>query len=252
MGVSLQMRVWDVHPGYLSRSSLLGQHAEIHALMSILSGHKKGYRAHPETLRWKGYLEKLKWRHELTVKEMGLRGFGHNSPCADNLACCGISEGMSHIDPPTQQFHILRQKYLERSVSGRIPLPGRGTDFWAHHTYSVMARGDNYYEEIQAFSAQKKDLPIGQEKELVERVQEIMEKPATKEALFHVVQHLWGYFKDEVSPSEKRRYFFWLEGREKEPTSLLPFFYRMAAKYQKAYLLHSTVFADFVEGALLS
>ncbi|MDD4764978.1 MAG: pyrimidine dimer DNA glycosylase/endonuclease V, partial [Atribacterota bacterium] len=28
------MRVWDVHPGYLSDKSLLGEHVEIHALFS--------------------------------------------------------------------------------------------------------------------------------------------------------------------------------------------------------------------------
>lgn len=244
------MRVWDVHPGYLSRSSLLGQHAEIHALMSILSDNKKGYRAHPETLRWQGYLEKLKWKHEQTVKEMVLRGFGHNSPCAEKLACCGIAEGLGYVDPPAQQFHLLRQKYRERSVSGRIPLPGRGTDFWAHHKYSVMARGYHFYREVQSFLASKENLPIQLEKELVRRVQEIMEKPATQKALYNVVQHLWGYFKKEASPSEKEHYLFRFEEGEEAPVFLLPFLYRMAAKYKKDYLLCSTVFADFVEDDL--
>ncbi|MFW5896791.1 MAG: pyrimidine dimer DNA glycosylase/endonuclease V, partial [Bacillota bacterium] len=30
------MRVWDIHPGYLDRGGLLGQHAEIHAVWSVL------------------------------------------------------------------------------------------------------------------------------------------------------------------------------------------------------------------------
>jgi hypothetical protein len=31
------MRVWDVNPGYLNRPSLLGEHREIHAIVSILT-----------------------------------------------------------------------------------------------------------------------------------------------------------------------------------------------------------------------
>lgn len=35
------MRVWDLHPGYLSRQSLLGQHAEIHAVHAVIYDQKK-------------------------------------------------------------------------------------------------------------------------------------------------------------------------------------------------------------------
>jgi hypothetical protein len=45
------MRVWDIHPGFLNRQSLLGEHREIHAIHTIVSRQKKGYSRHPETLR---------------------------------------------------------------------------------------------------------------------------------------------------------------------------------------------------------
>ena len=35
------MCVWDVHPGYLNRQSLLGEHRELHGIASILSQDKK-------------------------------------------------------------------------------------------------------------------------------------------------------------------------------------------------------------------
>jgi hypothetical protein len=31
------MRVWDADPGYLNRQSLLGEHREIHAILSIVT-----------------------------------------------------------------------------------------------------------------------------------------------------------------------------------------------------------------------
>ena len=74
------MRVWDVDPGYLNRQSLLGEHREIHAILSIVTNNKKGYARHPETLRWKDRLGALKHRHDLVVSEMQLRSYQHHSP----------------------------------------------------------------------------------------------------------------------------------------------------------------------------
>jgi uncharacterized protein YbgA (DUF1722 family) len=236
------MRVWDVHPGYLFRSSLLGQHAEIHALLSVVINCKKGYGAHPETLRWKGRLDKLKLRHELTVKEMKLRGYSHASPFIADLDCNSGAEGLDYVDHPAGQFEILRQKYL-KGTAGRIPLPLRRSDFWAHHKYSVMARSYQYYKEIQAFLNLKKDLPISEDLDLIERVQEILEKPVQEKALANVVHHLWGYFKKEASPHEREKYLNWPQG---QLYALLDCFYCMAQKYDKKYLLQSTVFADLI------
>jgi len=30
------MRLWDINPGYLNRQSLLGEHRELHGIVSIL------------------------------------------------------------------------------------------------------------------------------------------------------------------------------------------------------------------------
>ena len=49
------MRIWDIHPGYLNNQSLLGEHRELHGIVSILVNKKKGYSQHPETKRWVGY-----------------------------------------------------------------------------------------------------------------------------------------------------------------------------------------------------
>ena len=69
------MRIWDVHPGYLNRQSLLGEHHELHGLVNVLTQNKKGYSKHPETLRWVGYGWALKQRHALLAAEMALRDY---------------------------------------------------------------------------------------------------------------------------------------------------------------------------------
>jgi hypothetical protein len=74
------MRIWDLPPSRLCRKHLLGEHRELHALYSILLHDKKGYRSHPETLRWVGKLPALELRHDHLVKEMLNRGYRHLSP----------------------------------------------------------------------------------------------------------------------------------------------------------------------------
>ncbi|MCA9388719.1 pyrimidine dimer DNA glycosylase [Candidatus Berkelbacteria bacterium] len=74
------MRIWDIEPKRLCRKHLLGEHRELHALWSIISNDKQGYRNHPETKRWEGKLPALLKRHDLLVVEMKKRGYRHNSP----------------------------------------------------------------------------------------------------------------------------------------------------------------------------
>ena len=68
------MRIWDLNPGYLNRQSLLGEHRELHGIVSILVNKKKGYAKHPETLRWVKHGWALTMRHNLLAAEMSLRG----------------------------------------------------------------------------------------------------------------------------------------------------------------------------------
>lgn len=139
------MRIWDVHPGYLNRNSLLGEHNEIHALVSICLNNKKGYASHPETVRWKGFLSALALRHELLVAEMVLRGYRHNSPVP--LTAHHERWPTAYVDPPERQFLLLREKYRGREM-GRIPLPKNAQQLWAQHKYSILARDPKLYQEL--------------------------------------------------------------------------------------------------------
>ena len=131
------MRIWDINPGYPNRQSLLGEHRELHGMVSIFANDKKGYSRHPETLRWVGYGWALQMRHQLISCEMALRNYQDKTPVNSGEATDNWPT--SYIDPPCQQFQILKQKYIAKEA-GRIPLPQDAQQLWSQHKYSVLAR----------------------------------------------------------------------------------------------------------------
>lgn len=103
------MRIWDVPPDRLCRNHLLGEHAELHAIWSILTQGKSGFANHPETLRWKGKLKALYSRHERLADEMALRGYMHKSPLLVELAV-GAEKQTDYVDLPEEQMRMLAAK----------------------------------------------------------------------------------------------------------------------------------------------
>lgn len=111
------MRIWDLTPSYLCRVHLLGEHRELHALWTILTENRKGYRKHPETLRWVGKLHALYNRHELLVVEMKKRGYHHVSPLDRTLAT-GESKQTVFVHTLPEQKEILKNKHCSCHASG--------------------------------------------------------------------------------------------------------------------------------------
>ena len=103
------MRIWDIPLKQLCRRHLLGEHRELHAVWSIISQRKQGYRNHPETKRWQGKLAALYQRHEEQVREMSRRGYRHQSPLDINLAT-GETLQQEFVDSRKQQCLILKNK----------------------------------------------------------------------------------------------------------------------------------------------
>ncbi|HEX6588696.1 MAG TPA: pyrimidine dimer DNA glycosylase/endonuclease V [Longimicrobiales bacterium] len=106
------MRIWDVEPGELCRAHLLGEHRELHAIWTILTQDRRGYRAHPETRRWEGKLAALYRRHEALVAEMTRRGYGHRSPLDATLAT-GSEVQDAFVDTIETQRRMLAAKRCE-------------------------------------------------------------------------------------------------------------------------------------------
>ena len=106
------MRIWDVPVSDLCRVHLLGEHRELHALWTILTTDRKGYRSHPETKRWIGKLTALSRRHEEQVAEMQLRGYTHASPLEklERSVAADKSIQDSYVNTITEQQELLKNK----------------------------------------------------------------------------------------------------------------------------------------------
>lgn len=226
------MRVWDIHPGYLNRQSLLGEHRELHGLVSILVSGKKGYSRHPETLRWVGYGWALKQRHKELVCEMNLRGYKDNSPVRTR-SNQGVWPG-DYIDEPHIQFKLLKEKYKNRE-KGRIPLPNNSQELWSHHKYSVLARDPNKYKEIGQRVSGKGIEFESLSKELVE----LLRIPPAEGGIRNSLQHMWGYVSKYTSSDEDNVSSWSLK-------KLLTKTQDRVIKSNKPYLMKSTALSDLM------
>jgi hypothetical protein len=103
------MRIWDLDPHLLCRQHLLGEHRELHGLWNILVHDKRGYRRHPEVIRWEGRLAALHRRHEALVAEIERRGWRHASPL-DPAHASGPALQDRYVDPPERQLELLRAR----------------------------------------------------------------------------------------------------------------------------------------------
>jgi hypothetical protein len=110
------MRIWDLDPTLLCRQHLLAEHRELHAVWSVIVNRKKGCAKHPETMRWRGRLRALYRRHELLAREMGRRGYLHQSPLDKSLARgAGVQEVF--VNTVEEQLEILKRKACDCAIS---------------------------------------------------------------------------------------------------------------------------------------
>jgi len=191
------MRIWDISPGYLNRQSLLGEHRELHGIVSIIVNGKKGYSKHPETIRWIGYGWALKQRHQQLAAEMSLRGFTEKSPLVDSFS----NEGRwpdNYIDEPGEQFQLVAIKYQNKE-QGRIPLPNNAQQLWSHHKYSVLARDVGLYKELGRNVARINEVDFS---ELAKTLAEMLRKPPSIGGLRNTLQHMWGYVSEYPTESK--------------------------------------------------
>ncbi len=193
------MRIWDLNPGYLNRQSLLGEHRELHGLVSITKYNKKGYSKHPETLRWIGLGWALKQRHKLLVAEMNLRGYTDKSPVLLRSKP-GVWPKV-YIDEPGEQINILKEKY-KHLESGRISLPKNAQELWAHHKYSVMARSITEYKNLGKWVTTKSGAT--ELHKIAIEVTDILRQPPEERLIENTLLHMWGYVSKYSSISSEK------------------------------------------------
>ncbi len=226
------MRIWDIHPGYLNRQSLLGEHRELHGIASIIVKGKTGYSRHPETVRWKGFGWAIRQRHRLLASEMTLRGFTDRSPVSTRTRK-GAWPG-TYIDEPFGQFLILAAKYRDKAP-GRIPLPKNAQQLWSHHKYSVLARDVRLYRELGREVAGMR--PHDDFSDLARLLTEVLRTPPSTGGLRNALQHMWGYIA-VCPPFPPGNLASWSPGR------LLKEIQRRALACQTPYLMSSTALSE--------
>lgn len=226
------MRIWDINPGYLNRQSLLGEHRELHGIVSIIVNGKKGYSHHPETVRWAGYGWGLRQRHRLLAAEMALRGFTDRSPVVTRARKGVWPE--TYIDEPFRQFQILEAKYRGKE-QGRIPLPKDAQQLWSHHKYSVLARDVVLYRKLGRYVAGMK--PHDDFSELATLFTELLRKPPSPGGLRNALQHMWGHVSDGAAVP-KGEVESWPSGR------LLAEIQRRSLACEEPYLTTSTALSE--------
>lgn len=227
------MRIWDINPGYLNRQSLLGEHRELHGIVSIIVNGKSGYSKHPETLRWVGHGWALKIRHNQLACEMALRGYTDKSPVSSRGR-----KGLwpdTYIDYPEQQFRLLKDKYKDRE-EGRIPLPKNEQRLWAQHKYSILARNPVLYKRIG------RDISCGSLgfEKLSRLLTDLLRESPTTGGIRNAVQHMWGYVKESTEQTQE-------SVGEKWPTRhLLLETQKRAVENDVSYLIHSTALSELM------
>jgi uncharacterized protein YbgA (DUF1722 family) len=226
------VRIWDVNPGYLNRQSLLGEHRELHAIVSIIKNNKKGYSRHPETLRWKNFGWALSQRHRLLAAEMNLRGYVDRSPVM--MRSQHLKWPEVFVDHPVTQFSILAEKYKDKE-QGRIPLPKNVQQLWAQHKYSVMARDPAEYKRIGRWVASSKTGSAIFD--LYPELVLLLRCPPGEGNLRNAVQHMWGYVSSYSSFTGKTI-------ESKKTGSLLKEIQRLVFLHDVVYLKESTALGE--------
>jgi len=226
------MRIWDINPGYLNRQSLLGEHRELHGIVSIIRNNKKGYSRHPETIRWIGYGWAIKQRHNILAAEMNIRGYIDRSPVL--LRSNKYQWPAVFIDSPGSQLSIISKKY-KALESGRIPIPKNAQQLWAQHKYSVMARDISSYKSIGKWVASKCSLKFFDELSL--ELISLLRKPPNSKLITNALLHMWGYVS-EYSTIENSNI-------GSIPTmELLNRIQQLTMSYSPQYLIHSTALSE--------
>lgn len=226
------MRIWDINPGYLNDQSLLGEHRELHGIVSIISNNKKGYSRHPETLRWKGFGWALKQRHELLKAEMSLRGFSDRTPV--RLRSNNDKWPDIFIDNPGHQYSLLKEKYVKKK-QGRIPFPKNTQELWAQHKYSVLARDPGLYKSIGITAAGLKRFERFDE--LSDNLVSILRTRTPHPRVMNSLQHMWGYVSEYSVNSSTEKII-------SDPKLLLMEIQILSKKHNIKYLLHSTALSE--------
>ena len=111
---------------------------------------------------------------------------------------------------------------------------------WARNKYLVLSHSSSIYNEIRQY-LKNEEVEVSQVQEMIDRACQI---PEHRGQVCNAFQHIWGYFKKEASPDERKDYMLLLERYRFGQASKEDLIARtrdLLERYSNSYLQHSTL-----------
>lgn len=107
---------------------------------------------------------------------------------------------------------------------------------WARYKYFVLSKSQKLYLEIRDLLKNKLNLKIIEFYKIIEKAYDL---PYNESNFINSIDHIWGYFKDICTETEKKKY---LRLKEDKKSIIKNFLLKLADKYNIEYLLNSYFF----------
>lgn len=110
---------------------------------------------------------------------------------------------------------------------------------WASIKYLILSKSQSDYRAIGKLFA---DNGWDEEKEKAFRstLQHALAEPPQKGNLINAYQHVWGYFKNKATETERKKYEDLIQNFSLDQDELTLYLKELALKYQEPYLVQST------------
>ena len=111
---------------------------------------------------------------------------------------------------------------------------------WARNKYLVLSHSSNIYNEIRQY-LKNEEVELSQVQEMIDRACQI---PEHRGQVCNAFQHIWGYFKKQASPDERKDYMLLLDRYRFGQASKQDLIVRtrdLLERYPNAYLQDSTL-----------
>lgn len=103
---------------------------------------------------------------------------------------------------------------------------------WGRYKYLVMRHSQAHYLELRALMRDTVDTAA-----FFRIVDQALIIPPTTKTVRNAAQHIWGYFKRREAPAQFRRLLAQYEKGSRSEAAIFSYLYRLAVKWNEAYLL---------------
>lgn len=117
---------------------------------------------------------------------------------------------------------------------------------WAHYKYAVLEKNIKEYQAIRQLLKDKQAYPV---EEFYTYIDQALIQPQKMGVAVNAFQHVWGYFKQDATNDEKKRFQRLLERYQEDKVrrpTVKAYIWKLVEKYQQSYLKQSYYF--FVDG----